>query len=306
MGKEKEESESQYGFKNKEKAEETVKLLAEHDIQYQKLTVRGLLGRAKRVLQITKAEDKKANIQAAIKVFENWLEENPSASSSSKKNSESSKEDKEKPETVPGLGFKDEEAALNTLKILEGRDPNYQKLAVKGLIGNSKRVLQSTKNEEKIQSIKAGVKILDNFLEDFDRENRGAQNMAYLPVDIVTAFDKPKDKLVIEFIEIYDGKARGRYEHLRTLHPKSDDSKTWDIIRNKQLEKINKKIKENKSKLFNDNGSPTKEHLELIHWAYSPNADKLKTYVESGNEKSNTQKRKSTNDDGSVPEKKKK
>lgn len=51
MGKDKEGSESQYGFKNKEKAEETVRLLAEHDIQYQKLTVRGLLGRAKRVLQ---------------------------------------------------------------------------------------------------------------------------------------------------------------------------------------------------------------------------------------------------------------
>lgn len=47
----KEESESQYGFKNKEKADETIKLLAEHDLQYQKLTVRGLLGRAKRVLQ---------------------------------------------------------------------------------------------------------------------------------------------------------------------------------------------------------------------------------------------------------------
>lgn len=51
MGKGKEEAESQFGFKNKEKAEETIKLLAEHDLQYQKLTVRGLLGRAKRVLQ---------------------------------------------------------------------------------------------------------------------------------------------------------------------------------------------------------------------------------------------------------------
>lgn len=50
MGKDKEETESKYGFKNKEKAEETVKLLAEHELQYQKLTVRGLLGRAKRVL----------------------------------------------------------------------------------------------------------------------------------------------------------------------------------------------------------------------------------------------------------------
>lgn len=51
MSKDSGSGESQFGFKNKEKAEETIKILAEHDIQYQKLTVRGLLGRAKRVLK---------------------------------------------------------------------------------------------------------------------------------------------------------------------------------------------------------------------------------------------------------------
>lgn len=42
--------ESKFGFKDKNKAEETITLLEEHDMQYRKLTVRGLLGRAKRVL----------------------------------------------------------------------------------------------------------------------------------------------------------------------------------------------------------------------------------------------------------------
>lgn len=191
---------------------------------------------------------------------------------------------------------------ISMIRILKGRDPNYQKLAVKGLIGNSKRVLQATKNEEKIESIKEGVKILEDFLEDFDRENRAAQNLAYLPLDIVTAFDAPKSKLVVEFIEVYGGKAKGRYEFLRTLFPKDDDSKSWDIVRNANLEKLNKKIKENKTKLFNDNGSPTKEHLELIYWAYSPNVDKLKSYI---NDKSSGQKRKSTSEGTSAPEKKK-
>lgn len=50
MGKDDAASESKFGFKDKDKALETIKLLAEHDVQYQKLTVRGLLGRAKRVL----------------------------------------------------------------------------------------------------------------------------------------------------------------------------------------------------------------------------------------------------------------
>lgn len=42
--------ESKFGFKDKEKAKETLIRLENHDMQYRKLTVRGLLGRAKRVL----------------------------------------------------------------------------------------------------------------------------------------------------------------------------------------------------------------------------------------------------------------
>lgn len=171
------------------------------------------------------------------------------------------------------------------------------------MIGNSKRVLQATKSEDKIKSIKQGVKILEDFLEEFDRENKAAQNMAYLAVDVVCAFGDPKNKLAAEFIETYNGKAKGRYEYLRTLYPKSDDSKSWDIVRNENLEKLRKKINENKSKLFNDDGSPTKEHLELIHWAFSPNADKLKTFADKSNDKS--KKRKSSGDEKPVAEKKK-
>lgn len=51
MGKDDNASESQYGFKDEAKAKDTIRLLQEHELQYQKLTVRGLLGRAKRVLQ---------------------------------------------------------------------------------------------------------------------------------------------------------------------------------------------------------------------------------------------------------------
>lgn len=47
---------SKFGFKNKEKAEETLVHLESHDMQYRKLTVRGLLGRAKRVLSSKKTD----------------------------------------------------------------------------------------------------------------------------------------------------------------------------------------------------------------------------------------------------------
>lgn len=64
---------------------------------------------------VTKAPDKVKNIEEAIGVFENWLEENGGGSSN--KNQKSST-DEEKVETVSGLGFKDPTAAEKTLKYI--------------------------------------------------------------------------------------------------------------------------------------------------------------------------------------------
>lgn len=172
-------------------------------------------------------------------------------------------------------------------------------MAVKGLIGSSKRVLSGTKNEDKIKAIKEGVQILEDFLERFDRENRSKSNLAYLASSIVTAFPKPSSSLAAEFVDVYDRKAKGNYKHLRTIHPKGDDSKTWDIIRNKSLKKLKEKISANDSRLFREDGSPTAEHLELIYWAYSPQPDKVKSYVEKVKGVKIDKKRKSTSSSGS-------
>lgn len=61
---------------------------------------------------VTKAADKKENIEAAIEVFTKWMDEN--TSSNSAKTTKTSAD--EKIPTVPGLGFKDKEAALKTLE----------------------------------------------------------------------------------------------------------------------------------------------------------------------------------------------
>lgn len=104
--------ESQFGFKDEQKAKETLELLKSHDEKYQKLTVRGLLGRAKRVLTLTKAPEKIANIKAAMAVFDDWLEENAAPTQNSKTEPASGND------KVPGLGFKDVEAAELTIKYL--------------------------------------------------------------------------------------------------------------------------------------------------------------------------------------------
>lgn len=233
-------------------------------------------------------------------VFEKWLEENGGGASNKNTTTDSS----DKVETVKGLGFKDKKAAEETLRILDGRDPDYQKLAIKGLIGGSKRVLGGTKNEDKIKDIKAGVKTLEDFLEKFDNENLSKNNMAYLTYDIISSFPKPEDELLAEFVETYGKTAKGNYKHLRTLFPKDDDSKSWDIIRNKKLKNIRDKIKEKDISLFKENGEPTEDHLKMIYWAYTPQKDKVKSYLEKKDKKS--EKRKTSSDEDATPSKKKK
>ncbi|XP_058835104.1 uncharacterized protein LOC131692208 [Topomyia yanbarensis] len=291
--------ESKYGFKDKARAKESLELLKSEDHKYQLLTVRGLLGRAKRVLTLTKAADKVKNIKEAIEVFEEWLEGN---SKSSTKN-EKPKNTEDKVDTVPGLGFKDKEAAEKTLKILEGRDPDYQKLAIKGLLGSAKRVLPSTKNEDKIKSIKEAVAIFDDFLETFDREERSKQNMAYLSIELIKpCLNKNTDKLAVEFIECYDTVAKGNYKHLRTKTPEGDDTVSWDIIRNRKLSKLKEKIKQTGEKLFDSDGKPTETHLKMISWAYSPNVDKLKIYCASLNKSADKKRSHSSSDSDSDDE----
>ncbi|KAG6463598.1 hypothetical protein O3G_MSEX013960 [Manduca sexta] len=257
MGKDDKE-ETGFGFKDKAKAEETLRLLEEHDMNYRRLTVRGLLGRAKRVLSMTKAEDKIKNIKEAMEVFENWLADldKNKEKKPEKKDKEDIKEKKDKgsdkesspdvemeekkekkelpPDTVPGLGFKDKDTAEGTLKELEGRDPDYQKLAVKGLIGRAKRVLTCTRDETKLSNIKEAISIFEKFLDDFDSMHLSKQNNPYLSLGIVRTAEKMSGEDVTEhqkaFIAAYSS-VNGEYKRLRTVQ-ETEGGKTWDIVRN--------------------------------------------------------------------------
>ncbi|XP_045456299.1 uncharacterized protein LOC123666136 [Melitaea cinxia] len=320
----KDEKTSQFSFKDKEKAEETLKMLEDHDPNYRRLTVRGLLGRAKRVLSITKAEDKIKNIKEAIQVFEDWLadlekskeekeggdkkkkekekaekekkpKDDDEGSSSDVEMDESPKEKKElPPDTVPGLGFKDKETAENTLKELEGRDPDYQKLAIKGLIGRAKRVLTCTRDETKLSNINEAIQIFDKFLDDFDSMHLSKQNNPYISLGVVrTCVELAGDDITEEqksFIAAYTS-VRGEYKRLRTVQ--SGSGKTWDIVRNSALKEL--KEKHSEAKLFNDKDEPTPEHLEMLLWAYSPEAAKVKKVIkETSVEKEVNRKRRSS------------
>ena len=196
--------------------------------------------------------------------------------------------EKTSPDTVPGLGFKDKEKALDTLKVLEGRDPDYQKLAIKGLIGRAKRTLTLTKAEDKLQNIKDAMDVFEKWLQNFEKMDLGKENRPYLPLPTIkilsSLFNKYKvqDQKAKEFLEAYK-KVGGDYKHLRTV-ASGEDEPTWDIVRNTHLKKIVKKIDDTKPDMWDDD-LPTENHLELIMWAYSPDAAKIKKNLSKLEEK---------------------
>lgn len=105
-------------------------------------------------------------------------------------------------------------------------------------------------------------------------------NRAYLAYSVIEQLPQPEDALQLEFLQAYGGpKAKGNYKHLRTMFPAEDDSTSWDIIRNRNIAKLLAKLKEEDAKLFDDAGKPSEIHMQLIHWAYSPQPDKVKSYV---------------------------
>ncbi|CAK9824696.1 ETS translocation variant 5 [Anthophora retusa] len=65
--------ESAMGFKDKQKALDTLKALDGRDISYQFHVITSFVSRTKRTLQITRDEEKLTNLREALKVFEDWL-----------------------------------------------------------------------------------------------------------------------------------------------------------------------------------------------------------------------------------------
>lgn len=162
--------------------------------------------------------------------------------------------------------------------------------------------MSGTKNPDKVKSIKEGVEVLENFLEEFDNENRIKDNNTYLKYEIIIAFPPPKDALTAEFLDTYGDTARANYKHLRTLYPSDNDEISWDIVRNRELKKLKEKVSAEKIALFNSDGSPSDVHLNMIYWAYSPQADKVKSLAS----KRQAEEDNDDEDSGESPAKKKK
>lgn len=232
-------------------------------------------------------------------------------------------------------------------RMLEDRDPEYQLLAVRGLLGNAKRVLATAKDEAKIQAIQAGIQVLEEFLANFEANNMMQYQRAYLPLELVQKFPPPEDALQREFLECYGGeRVNGNYKQLRSMFPKQSETQgdgqsnttttpstpstntnttaanvSWDVLRNRHIAQILEQMKtvslgttdsvsgdgsQNGGSVqwFEEsNGTPTRQHLQLIHWAYSPKPEELQAYLAARSLKTAEKRSHETSERGLVEDK---
>lgn len=145
-----------------------------------------------------------------------------------------------------------------------------------------------TKDKDKLQNINDAVQVFEEWLQNFEKLNLSKENRSYLPFATIKTLlplkkqYKIEDKQADAFFDAYKS-VNGDYKNLRTVSS-GENEPTWDIVRNNVLRKLLKKLEEDKPDLWKDD-LPTKEHVELIIWAYSPDASKIKKNLSKLEEK---------------------
>lgn len=182
--------------------------------------------------------------------------------------------------TFTGGGFKDKEKATETLKLLEGRDITYQYQVINSMFNRAKVILKRTKDAEKVKNLKEAVATFEEWLDDYKTHSRSKENFGYLPLDTVNAFRSlAKEQGVLNgkgpaFVQVYE-ECDGDLKKLRVKKVEGADT-TWDIHRNKNLKPLVEKLNKLNEPLYTSKGQPSKEHLALIVWGYSPEPSKIK------------------------------
>lgn len=189
-----------------------------------------------------------------------------------------------------GMGFKDKKKALDTLKVLDGRDISYQYHVITSFASRAKRTLQITRDAEKLANLKEALQVFEDWLNDYKVNNRGKENLPYLPIETVRGFRllaKKYDVLDEDFYKAYK-KEKGDYKSMRAV--KVNDGTTWDIERNRKLKEIIENIKQQHIPWYemdvgNFRGLPTKEHVRCIMLGYSPDPTKVRNLISQVEEK---------------------
>jgi len=172
--------------------------------------------------------------------------------------------------STKGTGFRNENIALHTIKIISKRCLKYQFDVVNTMYNRAKYHPNQTPDMRK------AMIIFKYWLAEY-KVKKEAENKYkdFLPLDIITSYENLVDIYGIndkykDFLKEYK-KIKKPYKLQYILANNIED---YYSLRIKFIKSILQKIKQNNNKLFYTSGKnaglPTKNHLILILHAYSP------------------------------------
>lgn len=198
--------------------------------------------------------------------------------------------------TVLGYGFSNPRIANKTIEDLKNRDIDYQFQVVNTMYNRGLQVIKKTKNILSISNIKKALYIFSDWLKKY-KSNK-------LHSKLSKPYLTPDEILKLEFLAEYyniSRKARGLEKPTTSdegflvvwRRVKGDKKKlrnypvkkyvpqgqTWDKQRNNFITRRLSMIKNAKDKLYytsgNNKGLPTKLHINMVMWGYSPDVKNL-------------------------------
>ena len=186
--------------------------------------------------------------------------------------------------TIKGMGYSDKDKALKTLQMIKNKDNKYQKQVVQTMYYRAKH------HQHKTKGMKNAEKIFKKWLNQ-----KGGEKFKFLDMKLIEKFYPLEDKYKESeecrglkkaktsdkgFLEIYS-KVKNPND-LKDIPVRKDkpEGANWYKTRENRLKAKMGQMKSMKIDYFHKDGDmkgmPTKMHVILIMWGYSPYEDKLK------------------------------
>jgi hypothetical protein len=199
--------------------------------------------------------------------------------------------------TIKGTGYKDKKTALKTLKLIKNKPIKYQFLIVNVLYQRAKYHKNQTK--DMLEAMDVFEKWLHKYgkkLKCKTMKSNGEKKLPYLPLVLVNSYEKLANYYNVSlkarglekpitsdegFLVVYR-KVKGNGDLMKTIPCKKNkiNGVNWDRKRAIQVSGKLKQAKSMKLDFFHKTGKlkglPTKIHVNMIMWAYSPYLSKLK------------------------------
>lgn len=197
--------------------------------------------------------------------------------------------------TVPNTGFANKEIVLKTLKDMEHRDIVYQFQVINTMYHRGLSVVKQTKDDGKKRDINEGLSLYKKWLSNYKSQDRKKEMHPYLSLDVVNELEALAEYYDISrkargldtstksdkgFLQVYR-EVKGNEKMLRTIPIKASNPGgiTWDKYRNQYLTRRKTMLKNAGYGLYHTSGElkglPTKLHVNMIMWGYSPDKKKI-------------------------------